>query len=274
MTAPRAITNRPYHDRMSPTELFQEARLDEALAAQRAIVESRPDDVSERLLLCEFLAFTGKRDEVRQCIDEIKAPPEVRDYIREWRQLLAADDARHAGVPPQFLIDPPAHVLQRLKAAELFAAGRDEEARELLDDADELAAWVEGYVDGRAFDGWRDADDLLGPIIEAFYGERYLWIPIEQVRKLRLEEGDELRDAIYRPTTAWLGDGRQWEVFIPALYAGTAEHLEEGIRTGAGVDWVDRGGVIRGLGSRTYLFGEEELSLTEFRQVEVRHTSH
>jgi type VI secretion system protein ImpE len=186
---------------------------------------------------------------------------------------LAADDARHAGAP-QFLIDPPAHIRERLKAAELLANGRDEEGRELLDDADELASWAEGYVDGRQFEGWRDADDLLGPVIEAFHGERYLWIPIEQVRKFRLDEGDELRDALYRPATVQLRDESQWEVFIPALYTGTAEHPEEGIRTGAGVDWVDRGGLVRGVGSRTYLFGEEELSLSEFRQVEVRHTSH
>lgn len=257
---------------MSPTELFQEARLDEAIAAQRAIVAARPNDVGERLLLGELLAFTRIRDEVRRCLQQI-GTPEVQEFVREWRQLLAADDARHAGVPPQFLIDPPAHILQRQSAAELLAAGHEEEAREVLDDADELAAWVEGYIDGRPFEGWRDADDLLGPVIEAFHGERQVWIPIEQVRKLHLEEGDELRDALYRPATVWLSDGRQWEVFIPALYTGTAEYPEEGIRTGAGVDWVDRGGLIRGLGSRTYLFGEEELSLSEFRQVELRHMS-
>jgi len=141
---------------------------------------------------------------------------------------------------------------------------------DVLDDADEMTPWVEGYVDGRSFEGWRDADDLLGPVIEAFHGDRYLWVPIEQVRKLRLDEGDELRDALYRPATVWFGDGSRWEVFIPALYAGTAEHPEEGIRTGAGVDWVDRVGLVRGLGSRTFLFGEEELSLSEFRQAEGR----
>src|SRR5262245_17290538 len=107
---------RLYHDRMSPTELFQEARLDEAIAAQRANVESRPDDVSERLLLGELLAFTANRDEVRQCLDYIKAR-DVQEFVREWRQLLAADDARHKGEAPQFLIDPPDHILQRLKAA-------------------------------------------------------------------------------------------------------------------------------------------------------------
>jgi protein involved in temperature-dependent protein secretion len=93
---------------------------------------------------------------------------------------------------------------------------------------------------------------------------------MDQVRKLRLEDGDELRDAIYRPATVWLIDGSRIEVFLPALYVGTADHPEEGIRTGAGIDWVEVNGIMRGLGARTFLFGEDELSPGEFRQVEVR----
>jgi type VI secretion system protein ImpE len=267
-------TRGPYHLHMSPTELFQEARLDEALAAQRALVEANPDDVKERMLLCDLLAHTGDRDEVRRQLDRLAAgPAEIQDYLNEWRRLLAADDARHAGADPRFLIDAPAHVRRRLQARSLLNQGRDEEAVHLIDDSDEEADWVEGYVDGRPFEGWRDADDLLGPVLEAFHGDHYIWLPVEQVRKLRLEPGDEIRDSLYRPATVWLRDGSEWEIVIPNLYSGTADHSEEGIRTGAGVDWVDRGGLVRGLGARTYLLGEEELSPEDIRQVEVGRAS-
>jgi type VI secretion system protein ImpE len=257
--------------RMSPIELFHEARLTEALAAQRAVGAARPDDVSERLVLCDLLGFTGDREAVRQELDALRiVPAEVREYVAEWRALLAADDARHLGESPAFLIDPPRHVLKRLRALDHLRAGREEEALDLLDEADERAGWVEGHIDGRPFDGWRDADDLFGPVLESFNGDGYVWLPTDQIRKLRLEDGDELRDLLYRPATVWLTDGSEWEVFMPGLYPDTATHPEDGIRTGAGVDWVERCGVMRGLGSRTFLFGEEELTLSEFRQVEVR----
>jgi type VI secretion system protein ImpE len=256
---------------MTPIALFHEARLGEAIAAQRAVVAARPDNVAERLLWCELLAFTADREAVRRELAELRAVPvEVRAYCDEWRALLAADDVRHCGDRPTFLVDPPDHVLRRLRGLECLRSGRDEEALDHLDAADEAAGYVEGHVDGRPFEGWRDADDLLGPVLELFHAGRYVWLAMDQVRKLRLDEGDELRDQLYRPATAWLADGSEWEVFIPGLYAGTAEHPEEGIRTGAGVDWVERDGVMRGLGGRTYLFGEEELTLGEFRQVEVR----
>jgi type VI secretion system protein ImpE len=257
---------------MSPIELFHEARLAEALAAQRAVVTVRPDDVSERLVLCDLLGFAGEREAVRQELDAVRIlPAEVREYVAEWRTLLAADDARHRGDPPTFLIDPPPHVLKRIRALECLWDNREDEALDLLDEADDTAPPSDGHVDGRPFERWRDADDVLGPVIELFHDGRYVWLAVDQVHKLRLDDdANELRDLLYRPATVALTDGSTWDVFIPGLYADTAGHPEDGIRTGAGVDWVERCGVMRGLGSRTFLFGEEELALSEFRQVEVR----
>ena len=256
---------------MSPTELFHEARLNEAIDVQRAIVDAHPDDVAERLLFCELLAFTGDRTAVRRQLDVLAdVPADVGNYVAEWRRLLNADDARHRGDRPTFLTDPPGHVVQRIQAVESHRNGREEDTLDRLDEADEASPWVVGHIDGRPFDGWRDADDLLGPVLELFRGDRYVWLPTDQVQKLRLEDGDELRDTLYRPATVWLADGSRHEVFLPGLYARTADHPEEGIRTGAGIDWVEVDGITRGLGARTFLFGEEELTSGEFRQVEVR----
>src|SRR5262245_13353091 len=255
---------------MTPIELFAEARLAQAIAAQGVFVRQRPDDAGERLLLCELLAFAGHRDGICRHLDVLAEVPGLAEYIAGWRQILAADDARHAGAIPQFLLDPPDHVLRRLDAVAGLAAGRADEAIDILDAADETTPGLEGFIDGREFEGWRDADDFLAPVVEAFVGEQYVWVPLEQVRKLRVDPPEVLRDRIYRPARIWVENGEVREVIIPALYVGTADHPEDGIRIGAGIDWDERDGLMRGLGSRTFLFGDEELTLDEFRQVEVR----
>jgi type VI secretion system protein ImpE len=261
---------------MTPTELFQEARLGEAIAAQREVlraqsVRAQSDNIAERLLLCDLLAFTGDRNLVRRELDRLPTlPPELSAYLAEWLDLLTADDARHAGRTPQWFVEPSLHVAHRLQAVERLRQGDAEAALDLLDAADEAAPWVGGHVDGREFEGWRDADDLLGPVLELIHGDNIVWLPVDCVRKLRLEEASSLRDSLYRPATVWLNNGSEREVFLPALYVGTADHAEDGIRTGAGVDWIENGGLMRGLGAREFLFGEEELTLDEFRQVEVR----
>ena len=71
------------------------------------------------------------------------------------------------------------------------------------------------------------------------------------------------------------GYTRRWpsaRVFYPPLYV---ELRPRGrwIRIGAGIDWVEQHGLMR-MGARTLLFGEEELTLGEFRQVEARTRSY
>ncbi|HEX3152179.1 MAG TPA: type VI secretion system accessory protein TagJ [Gemmataceae bacterium] len=256
---------------MSPIELFHEARLTEAIAAQKWVVAASPNDIGERLLLCDLLAMNGERDQVRQQLDTIfDVPAEVREYIAEWRTLLKGDNSRQNGCLPEFLVNGSTHLAPRIAILTSLIAGDEEHAILELDEAEEMAPWIEGHIDGRGFDGWRDVDDLLGPTLEVLHGNNYCWVDMNQIRKLRLEDGEELRDILYKPATLWLVDGSKHEVFIPGLYVGSAKHEDEGIRTGAGIDYVEEHGITRALGGRTFLFGEEELTLAEFRQVEVR----
>jgi len=258
---------------MTPLELFQEARLTEAILVQQQIVKARPDDVVERFLLCDFLAFARDMAGIQHHLKVLRdAPEDIREYLDQWEGILLAEEARHQGEYPDFLIDQPEHAHKRAQARDRLSSGQVEFALDALDEADELAPWLEGHVDGREFEGWRDSDDLLGPILEVFYVDRYVWFSTEQIRKLRLEDANSLRDTLYRPATLWLIGGSEsgWDVLVPTLYVGSSNHPDEGIRMGAGVDWIEVEGVMRGVGERTFLFGEEELGISEFKQVEVR----
>lgn len=256
---------------MSPLELFHEAQLHNAIAAQRLIVAQASNDHAAQLLLCELLAYTGDRQAVRKQLRTIRTEdPALHDYLDGWRQILHADDTRHEGAEPSFLLDPPATIARRWP---LFIQLEQEPADEILDELDtldEATPYLSGHIDGRPFEGVRDADDLLAPILEVFHADELLWVPWEQLRKLRLCDADVLRDRLYRPAELWLVDGSHWDVIVPMLYAGTQRSEEEGILVGAGTDWVEVGPLMRGIGGKTLLFGEEELMLGEFCQVEIR----
>lgn len=255
---------------MIPIELFHEARLTEALAAQDAVVAAKPDDAGERLTLCEFLSFAGRRNEVHNHLAAIAVTSDaVADYLAGWRVLVAAENERFFGGPPQFLIPPPDHVSLRHRGLVQIGNGI-EEGLDLLAEAEEGQPWIEGFVDGRPFEGWRDTDDGLSTVLEVIANEGYTWLPFEQIEKLRLAPVAVLRDTQYRPATVWLTDGQVIDLYVFGLYRGTENHEEDGLRIGAGVDWVERHDVMCGIGLKTFLFGEEELSLDEFTQVEVR----
>jgi type VI secretion system protein ImpE len=269
---------------MTPMELFHEARLSEALEAQRTVVAGHSEDVIERTRLAAFLAFAGKYREALGSIPD-RSEPELRDYCLGWRMLLRADLSRMIdeylspelalgqwAEEPSFLMEPPASIQDRVEVFE--ARGSDDDRIwQTLEEGDERANQIEGHIDGRPFVGWRDADDFLGPVLEAFVFDTdrpYKWLPLEQICRLRVHKAEDVRDLLYRPAYVSLIDGTEWDLYIPVLYAGSAWHGDDGIRTGAGVDWVARNELVRGLGGRTFLFGEEELTLDEFTQVETR----
>lgn len=255
---------------MTPLDLFNEARLQEALTAQQAIVAETPTDLAARLLWCEMLAYAGSYAEVRKQLRAIRADdPAMQDYLAGWQQLLVAEQARQAGEEPEFFLPPPHGIAQRWALAADLLEG-DEEALDELDALEESAVWLSGFVDGREFDGLRDTDDLLAPVLEVFHADRYVWVPWEQVRKLRFAEEEVLRDRLYRPAQLWLHNRSEWEVLVPTLYSGTSNSDDEGLQVGAGTDWLETGLLMRGRGGKTLMIGDEELMLTEFRQLEFR----
>lgn len=255
---------------MTPLDLFNEARFDEALAAQQAIVTKSPYDIAARLLCCEMLAYAGSYAEVRKQLRAIRTDdPAMQDYLAGWQQILLAEQARQAGEEPAFFIPPPEAISQRWALLSELLEGHDE-ALDELDALEESSPWLNGFVDGREFEGLRDTDDLLAPVLEVFHADRYVWVPWEHVRKLRLAEEEVLRDRIYRPAHLWLHDRSEWEILVPTLYIGTANSEDEGIKVGAGTDWIETGLLMRGQGGKTLIIGEEELVLTEFRQLEFR----
>jgi type VI secretion system protein ImpE len=255
---------------MTPLELFQDCRLAEAIAAQQAVVEQSPDDIGMRLVLCDFLAHAGRVEEVSHHLDHLsQKDSELEPDLTEWRQLLQADLKRQLRATPEFLISPPKHVAARFDL-QAKLTGEDASPLDHLDELDGDFPCLVGYVDGREFEGWCDIDDFLKPVLEAFVEGRFVWIPLEQIRKLRFDDEEILRDRLYRPARVWLTDESEWDLYIPALYSDSQLHEDEVVQIGAATDYLDNSPLLRGIGLRQFLFGEEELSLGDFQQVEVR----
>jgi type VI secretion system protein ImpE len=259
---------------MTPLELFHAGRLSEAVMLQHGLVQDRPGAASARLLLIEMQLFTGQFQAIRQNLDELKRDlPEMEEYVRAFRLLLDAEQKRQR-LPiegePVFLRDPPEHVAFRLDALHALRQESPRVAMNYLDEADARSSWVRGRIDGREFDGARDCDDLLGPVLEALIDDQYAWFPCEEIRRLRIAKLESLRDFYFVPAHLSAKSGEDWFVHLPALYAGTYRNADDLIRGGHESDWeAEQDGPTRGIGQRIFRFGEEELSLREFSMWEA-----
>ena len=262
-----------YNGGMTVHDLLAEGQLAEALALQEAAVESAPSDPAARRRLVDLLAFAGRLDDAIEHLARVETnspdwPEAARGLHRVFRsERLRTLDGREPTIFPD---PPPKHAVRRWHAVKLLRRARPDDAVHAIDSADELSPHVRGFIDGREFEGLRDADDRFGAVLEAFRGGEYLWVPWEALRKIVLTPAAALLDQLYRPATLTLRDSTAIDVHLPLVYP--ASYRAEGVfALGTETDHVcPDGGPTRCVGGKLLLAGEEEVMLSECRMIEVR----
>src|SRR5262249_50644957 len=145
--------------------------------------------------------------------------------------------------------------------------GRPKEAADVLRRANDLAPLLKGKLNGQAFEGLSDCDQLFGPVLEVMAHGRYYWVPLEQGASLMAGPPRLPRPLLWSPAQLDLHDGASGEVFVPALYPGSHEHPEDRYRLGRETDYRAEGdGPVRGVGARAFLVGDDMTGLLEWRE--------
>ena len=258
--------------------LFREGRLGDAIEAGTRAVRGAPAVLAPRVLLAELLAFAGETERADRILDAASSlVPEAAVAAAQVRQLLRADLARRevfrTGRLPEFPNLPTEAQREVLAALVALQAGDAAEAARRAAAAEAARPRLPGRHDGQAFDDIRDADDLLAGTVEVLtIAGTYLWIPTEHVDRIAFQPPRRPRDLLWRAAELSLREGPSAEVFLPALYAmdgGEAEPL----RLGRATAWQKlkgeaSGGLVRGLGQRLFLVGEEALAMMDLGTLE------
>lgn len=252
-------------------------RLSEAINAVTADVRARPTDVEKRGLLAELLCFAGELDRADKQLDLIgDQSPQAALGVALFRQCLRAEQARREvfgnGRVPEFLSPPPQHVTLHLQAMVELREGREQEAALLLQEAEARRPRPTGTMDGKAFDDFRDGDDLVAPVFEVCTSTgKYYWIPVETVISVHFHKAERLRDLIWRRATMSVADGPDGDVYIPSVYVPIGDKDERAL-LGRVTDWSGGNGhPVRGIGQRCWLVGDEGVAIQDAGAFEFDH---
>lgn len=261
---------------MTAGELFKQGRLDAAIAAATDAVKARPADTAGRFLLAELLAFKGEIERADTQLDTIgKQEPKAQMVVSLFRQLLRAEQARqqfHAeGRVPEVLFEPGETLKLRLEASVALRAGDASTAMKLLDEAEEKRPRVAGRVDGQPFSDMRDLDDLLGDLLEVLTPTgKFFLVPSSSVSSMEFRKPASPRDLLFRPVSMTVRDGPEGEVYLPALYAGSAASDDDALRLGRATDWTGgEGQPVRGVGLRMFVFDEDDRDVLSLNTIEI-----
>lgn len=260
---------------MKASELYKAGSLDEAIAAAIEQVKTKPGDAVARWLLTELLCFAGDFERADKQADALMVDPKYLMVVATYRQTIRAEFARQQllieGRLPEFLEPPSQEFKLRLQAIVALRERSYEQARELLAEAEGLRPHVTGEANGKAFDDFRDLDDLTSGLVEVLTSTgKYYWVPFNRIESMSFLAAQQPKDLIWRTVRMVVDNGPDGEVFIPSLYLGTPALKDDNqLRLGRATTWQEEvPGLVLGKGLRTFLAGEEDVtvsSLTEIR---------
>ena len=250
-------------------DLLRAGKLSDALTAAQAAVRKAPSDLNARVLMAELLIFSGNLERADVLLDAMSTlDPSTGIVVAEFRQLIRADMARRQlfrdGRVPEVLSDLTE--AQRLQLAALVAL-RDKDmagAAKNAAAAEEARPRVPGFHGDKAFDDFRDADDLLAGNFEVLTTTgKYFWIPTERVLSAEFHPPKRPRDLIWRRVSMSVSEGPDGDVYIPVIY-GATDPTTDLLRLGRETDWTDAdAGPVRGVGQRVFLCGEEDVAVMD-----------
>lgn len=259
---------------MTPYQLYQEARLDEAIQAALQSVKSNPSDPDKRLFLCDLLCLAHELPRADRQLETLGQQDSTLSVgISLYRQLIRAEQSRsefyESGRPPEFMEDVPEILKLHLRASIAIRDGSLSEASSLLQEAENIRVHPNGLCDGVPFEDFRDLDDLTGPFLEVLTSTgKYYWVSWDRIETLGFRKPKLLRDLIWRPAEMSIRTGPDAVVYVPALYFGSHRSDDPQLRCGLGTNWVQAGdGPARGVGQRMFLVGNEDRPLMTLESI-------
>ncbi|MDQ2988808.1 MAG: virulence protein SciE type [Pseudomonadota bacterium] len=195
--------------------------------------------------------------------------PMVQTY-REAIQCEALRAEIFAGTrAPLIFGEPQPWLVLLLEALKADAAGDPQRAAAARAEAFDQAPAGAGSIDGTRFEWLADADQRLGPVIEAVVNGRYFWIPMQRITRIVLEAPVDLRDTVWTPVTFTWTNGASTVGLIPTRYDRTVDSGDAALLMARRTEWVEEGAsAVRGVGQRMFTTDTGDYALMDVRLVE------
>jgi type VI secretion system protein ImpE len=231
---------------MTPRQLLDSGKLQDALKALTAEVRDNPTDVKRRTFLFELLCFTG-------------------DYERAEKHLEILSGENQAASLGALLYRAALNA-ERLRQ-DMFAKRDFPAASE-----NSVGGPRSGFLNGIPFQTFADADARLGSRLEVFAAGNYLWIPFEHIESIEISAPSRLRDLLWAPAKIRTGPAftiqELGEVFVPVLTPFSSKHPDDSVRLGRATVWeTDPTGETVPFGQKLFLADDEEIPVLEVRSL-------
>lgn len=258
---------------MPAQQFINDGNLPAALKVLQETVRNDPSTAKHRVFLFQLLSVLGNWPRALTQLDvagklDAATLPMVQTY-REAIQCEALRSEIFAGKrPPMIFGEPEQWVVLLLEALRLTAEGEIDKALQAREQAFEAAPASRGTVNAEPFEWITDADQRLGPILEAVINGRYYWIPFHRIKQIDIEAPVDLRDAVWMPATFTWANGGETVGLIPTRYNETITKSDDALLLSRRTEWIGtEPQPICGLGQRMLATDVGDYALMDVRQI-------
>lgn len=257
---------------MSAHHYYRQGDLAAALKFAAEELRNSPADTDKRVFYTELLCLTDAFERADAQLQALLAlEPRALITVANWRQLLRAAIRRREvffqGAVPEVVDSLSPRMRSLLEAILAWREGCPADAAAIVSQIEAARPPAPCRLDGLAVDDLRDADDLFTGIIELLASNgKYFWVDVEQVTTLRFQRPRRPLDLLWRSAEITLTNGTVGEVFIPSIYP--APTADADAQLGRKTDWLETKGIVRGVGHRMWLAGDEAIALGTIESLE------
>jgi type VI secretion system protein ImpE len=253
---------------MLAQQLIRDGNPGAALAALQDAVRKDAADVKLRIFLFQLLAVMGQWGRALTQLNvagelDAGALPMVQTY-REAIQCEALRSEIFAGKRAPLVFGEPQAWLAQLVEALRYDVTDPARAAAIRAAAFDAAPASSGTIDGKRFAWLADADQRLGPVLEAIVNGRYFWIPFFRISRIDLEEPEDLRDTVWTAASFTWSNGAQTVGLIPTRYHDDAAGGDAALLLARRTEWDDSG---RGRGQRMLVSDSDDHALMDVRAI-------
>jgi type VI secretion system protein ImpE len=253
---------------MHPQELIKEGRLADALAALQNLIRTDPSNVKYRVFLFQLLSVMGQWGRALTQLNVAgEMDADTLPMVQTYREAIQCEALRadiFAGKRAPLIFGEPQDWVGLLVEALRLDATEPARAGDLRAAAFEQAPASGGSIDGEAFAWLADADQRLGPVLEAVVNGRYFWIPFSRIARIEIDPPSDLRDTVWTAASFTWSNEAQTVGLIPTRYEGSTGSGIDAIKLARRTEWADG----RGLGQRMFASEAADYALMDVRVIE------
>ena len=258
---------------MTAEEALKQGDIETALQRLQEQVRKQPAKAELRVFLFQLLAVMGQWD---RALTQLNVAGDLDDstlaMVSMYRQVIACERLREevfkGQKEPVVFGKPKEWVALLLQALKLTAQGEYGKSQQLRGQAFEDATVTSGIIDETPFEWFADSDPRLGPVMEAIVDGRYLWVPIENLKSIVVDEPVDLRDTIWLPAHfTWQNGGENYGL-IPSRYPFSYQH-DSVLALSRKTEWQECGNdLYLGIGQKILVTDVNEYPLMDVRSIQ------